>query len=111
MVSFATVGAITMANNSDLIRSFEQVVELAGLVGEQKNAILILLAAVSAKLPKPLNVSVGGASSAGKNYLIGTVARFVPEEDKKILTGMSPKVLMHSEETEFQHKARIHCRV
>jgi hypothetical protein len=48
---------------------------------------------------------VGGASSAGKNHLTGTVARFIPEEDKKILTGMSPKVLMHSAEDEFQHKA------
>ena len=99
-----TVGE-DLHSEPNLLPRFQQDAELAGLVGEEKNAKLILLAAVSAKLPKPLNVSVGGASSAGKNHLIGTVARFIPEEDKKTLTGMSPKVLMHSAEDEFQHKA------
>jgi hypothetical protein len=48
---------------------------------------------------------VCGASAAGKNALIETVARFLPAEYKKFLTGMTPKALMHSEENEFQHKA------
>jgi hypothetical protein len=94
-----------LRSEPDLLRRFERDVELAGLVGEKNNAKIVLLAAASAKLAKPLNVSVGGSSSAGKNQLIGTVARFIPDEDKKILTGMSPKALMHSEEDEFQHKA------
>lgn len=89
----------------DLLRAFERDVELAGLVGEKDNAKIILMAAASAKLPRPLNVSVGGASSAGKNHLIGTVAKFIPEESKKNLTGMSPKAMMHCEEDEFLHKA------
>ena len=97
--------ATDLRSEPDLLRQFEHDVKLAGLVGEDRNAQIILLAAASAKLDKPLNVSVGGSSSAGKNHLTGTVARFVPEEDKKILTGMSPKVLMHSAEDEFQHKA------
>jgi len=94
-----------LRQESDLLGIFERDVELAGLVGEKKNAKLILLAAASAKLHKPLNVNVGGAGSAGKNHLIGTVARFIPDESKKFLTGMSPKALMHSGEDEFQHKA------
>jgi hypothetical protein len=89
----------------DLLRCFEHDSDMPGLVGEKTNAKIILLAAASAKLAKPLNVSVGGSSSAGKNHLTGTVARFIPDEDKKVLTGMSPKVLMHSGEDEFQHKA------
>jgi hypothetical protein len=89
----------------NLLARFERDVASAGLVGESKNAKVILLAAASAKLQRPLNVSVGGSSAAGKNHLIGTVARFIPDEDKKFLTGMSPKVLMYSDEYEFQHKA------
>lgn len=69
------------------------------------NAKIVFLAAISAKMPKPLNVSVGGSSSAGKNHLIGKVAQFIPDEGKKFLTGMSPKVLMHSAEDEFEHKS------
>lgn len=90
---------------SDLLSRFERDVESAGLVGEKKNAKIVLLAVASAKLQRPLNVSVGGSSAAGKNHLTGTVARFIPDEDKKILTGMSPKVLMHSGEDEYEHKA------
>jgi hypothetical protein len=69
------------------------------------NAKVVFLSALSAKLKKPLNVSVGGESSAGKNHLTGCVAKFIPDESKKILTGMSAKVLMHSEEHEYEHKA------
>lgn len=99
------VPSVDLRSESDLLGQFARDAELAGLVGEKENAKVIFLAAVSARLEKPLNVSVGGSSSAGKNHLTGTVARFIPEEHKKILTGMSPKALMHSEENEFRHKA------
>ncbi len=88
-----------------LLRQFEQDIALAGLVGEEENAKVVFLSAVSAKLQKPLNVSVSGESSAGKNHLTGCVAKFIPDEDKKILTGMSAKVLTHSDEHEYEHKA------
>jgi hypothetical protein len=94
-----------LGREADLLGRFERDLESAGLVGEKQNAKVIFLAASSAKMQRPLNVSVGGASSAGKNHLMGTVAQFIPDEDKKVLTGMTPKVLMHSEEGEFQHKA------
>ena len=94
-----------LLRESNLLRRFETDVALAGLIGESKNAKIVLLAALSAKLAKPLNVSVHGSSSAGKNHLTGTVARFIPDEHKKMLTGMSPKTLMYSAEDEFQHKA------
>ena len=89
----------------NLLRKFAEDLKRAGLVGEAVNAQLVFLAAASARLPKPLNLTVCGASAAGKNHLIETVARFFPDEQKKFLTGMSPKALMHSEEDEFQHKA------
>ena len=89
----------------DLLQRFERDAEMSGLIGEKNNAKVILLVAASAKLEKPLNVNVAGSSSAGKNHLINCVARFIPDEDKKNLTGMSPKVLMHSDENEYRHKA------
>lgn len=94
-----------LAEEPDLIERFKEDVELAGLVGEKQNAVAVLLCAASAKLPKPINLTVQGASAAGKNHLTGMVARFIPDEMKKVLTGMSPKALMHSAEDEFEHKA------
>ncbi|MGB8474544.1 MAG: hypothetical protein WCE61_10725 [Candidatus Acidiferrum sp.] len=89
----------------DPLLCFEHDVQAVGLIGEEKNARIILLAAISARLGKPLNVSVHGTSSAGKNHLTGTVAKFIPADMKKMLSGMSPKTLMHSAEDEFKHKA------
>lgn len=101
----ATSQAVDLRQERNLLGRFEQDLDRAGLVGEKQNAKIVLLAAASAKLEAPLNVSVGGSSSAGKNQLIGTVARFIPACDQKFLTGMSPKALMHAAEDEFEHKA------
>lgn len=94
-----------LVSDPRLFQRFERDIEIAGLVGEQKNAKIVFLAAVSAMLAKPLNVSVTGESSAGKNHLTGTVANFIPDDKKKMLSGMSPKALMHSAEDEYEHKA------
>lgn len=94
-----------LAGESNLIERFQNDVELAGLVGEKKNAAMVFLCAVSARLDEPLNLTVQGSSAAGKNHLIGTVAHFIPPENRKFITGMTPKTLMHAEEDEFQHKA------
>ncbi|HEX3153098.1 MAG TPA: hypothetical protein VHV32_00665 [Candidatus Angelobacter sp.] len=86
---------------------FSKDIEQAGLVGENLNAQVIFLAMVSARTLQPLNVTVQGASSGGKNYLIEMVRRFMPPEMIKNLTGMTPKVLMHSRPDEYKHKAVI----
>jgi hypothetical protein len=94
-----------LAHEPLLIGRFERDVELSGLVGEKKNAVLVLLSALSARLPRPLNLSVQGSSSAGKNHLLKSVAQFIPEHMTKFLTGLSPKALMHADKDEFKHKA------
>jgi hypothetical protein len=94
-----------LAANGDLISRFQGDVEGGGLVGEKKNAVTVFLCAVSAKLDKPLNLTIQGSSSAGKNHLINSVAAFLPEDMKKMISGMTPKALMHAGKHEFQHKA------
>ncbi len=93
-----------LAGARDLIPRFQQDVEHAGLVGEKRNATLVLLVAVSAKLPKPLHLTVQGTSASGKNYLLNRVGAFLPPGWAKNITGMTPKVLMHSAEDEFEHR-------
>jgi len=88
-----------------LIERFLQDVKERGLVGEQANASTVLLCALSARLHSPLNLTVSGESSAGKNYLLSSVAAFIPKENKKFTSGFTPKALMHAAEDEFQHKA------
>jgi hypothetical protein len=97
-------GSGHLAKEPDLIRRFSEDVEQAGLVGERENAATVFLCALSAKLPNPLNLTVQGASSSGKNYLLARAASFIPDEMKRFLSGMTPKVLMHAAEDEFEHK-------
>lgn len=97
--------SLPLNKETDLIRRFLQDIEQAGLVGEQDNAVLVLLCAVSARLSRPLNLTVQGPSSGGKNHLLGTVASFIPENCKKFISGMTPKALMHCAEDEYEHKA------
>ena len=94
-----------LLETNNLIERFLEDVHRRGLVGEQANASTVLLCAVSARLASPLNLTVSGESSSGKNYLLSAVAAFIPEEFKKFTSGLTPKALMHAEEDEFQHKA------
>ncbi len=98
---------VTLENEPNLIETFAKHVEQQGLVGETENACVAFLCAVSAKMSTPLHLTVQGSSSAGKNHLLNCACAFIPAEDKKFRTGMTPKVLMHAGETEFQHKVII----
>lgn len=102
-----TINKTDLMNQPNLIEVFAEHVEQYGLVGEKENACVAFLSAVSAKLGNPLHLVVQGNSSAGKNHLLNSVCAFIPAEDKKIISGMTSKVLMYSEEDEFQHKAVV----
>src|SRR4051812_17162516 len=102
-VAIASQPKNPLFDEPNLIQCFSKDVEARGLVGEKQNAVTVLLCAVSALLPRPLNLSVYGESSSGKNHLLGKVADFIPEERKKFTTGMTANALMHAGEYEFQH--------
>ena len=70
--------ALELLRSPHFFTHLRQALTKAGLVGEQRNAIVLFVAAVSRLLPKPLNLFVKGHSSAGKNFLARTVLRFMP---------------------------------
>jgi DNA primase len=101
----STLEPLTTEDN--LIARFLTDAEERGLVGEKENAATALLCAVSARLPRPLNLTVNGESSSGKNFLLSSATAFIPDEHKKSTSGLTAKALMHAREDEFQHKAII----
>jgi energy-coupling factor transporter ATP-binding protein EcfA2 len=104
-IEISTEPKSPFASDDNLLECFGRDVAEAGLVGETLKAQLVFLVASSARLAEPLHVTITGSSSAGKSHLMNTVARFIPDEHKKILTGMSAKALLHAGEFEFKHKA------
>lgn len=62
-----------------------------GLVGEERNALVLFIVMVSRLLQRPLNAFAKARSSAGKNFLIGKVRRLLPRHAIAEITSMSDK--------------------
>ncbi len=75
----------------------------AGLVGEELNALVILIVAVSRLLPRPLNLFVKGHSSAGKNWLVTRVLSLMPKGAVAEITSASDKA-WHYSQSDFRHR-------
>ncbi len=81
--------ALELLKSPYFFPAFLEAVGRAGLVGEKKNALVVFVVCVSRLLDKPLNLFVKGPSSAGKNFLVRTVLRFLPPETVREITSSS----------------------
>jgi hypothetical protein len=78
-------------------------VKKVGLVGEQLNALVILIVAVSRLLSHPLNLFVKGHSSAGKNWLVTRALCLMPKSAVAEITSASDKA-WHYSQSDFRHR-------
>lgn len=62
-----------------LLNRFLRAMEQSGLVGEERNALVLFVVATSCILDRPLNLFVKGHSSAGKNWLVTRVLNLFPK--------------------------------
>jgi DNA primase len=76
----------------------------AGIVGEESNALVGYLAAISRKLDKPLALLIQSTSAAGKSSLMDAVLKFVPEEDRIVYSAMTGQSLFYMGEMDLKHK-------
>jgi hypothetical protein len=75
----------------------------AGLVGEELNALVLLIVVVSRILPRPLNAFVKGLSSAGKNFLVKLILLLMPRSAVKEITSASAQAWNYSR-SDFRHR-------
>jgi hypothetical protein len=82
---------------------FLHAMEREGLVGEQANALVLLIVITSRVLLRPLSVFVKGHSSAGKNWLVTRLLRLIPKSVIAQITSASDKAwnYLHSD---FRHR-------
>ena len=66
-----------------------------GVVGEEKAATTILLAAVTRKTKRPVHLVLKAASSSGKNFLTNAVISRLPKQDVITISDMSPHALQY----------------
>jgi hypothetical protein len=62
-----------------LFKEFLRAMKKLGLVGEEQNALVVFVVAMSCILDRPLNIFVKGHSAAGKNWLVTRVLKLFPK--------------------------------
>ena len=73
----------------NFLSEFLKAVRCTGLVGEDQNALVVYLCAISRLMPRPLSVFVKGSSGSGKNHLVKSVLTFIPESEIREITTSS----------------------
>lgn len=66
-----------------------------GYVGEDVNKMLAYLVSISRKLSRPLSAIIVSSSGAGKTGLMKAIANLVPDEEKLMLSRLTPQALYH----------------
>lgn len=65
----------------DLLKSLNQLIEKAGIIGEENSRLLLFLITISYLNRSPLHGIVQGSSGSGKTHIISRIADMMPQED------------------------------
>ncbi|HET6242988.1 MAG TPA: CHC2 zinc finger domain-containing protein, partial [Bacteroidia bacterium] len=83
----------TLLKKPKLIQKLGELLGKAGIVGEEKNRIFLLIIAISYKMPETLHALIQGSSGSGKTRLLKQISDCIPQEKVTKLTRISDKVL------------------
>ena len=68
-------------SQKDLLKSLNQLIEKAGIIGEEQSRLLLFLITISYLNKSPLHGIVQGSSGSGKTHIISRIADLMPQED------------------------------
>ena len=95
--------AIEFLTKPDLIKRWNELIGHAGVTGEEKNRIFLMVIATSYKMPEPLHALIQGSSGSGKTHLMSKVYSFLPEGIKRKFTRLTEGNLYNWGEYELCH--------
>ena len=95
---------LAFLKSPDLLIRINELIERAGIVGEQNNRLLLFVVASSYAMPQPLNALIQGASGSGKTRLLGTIAELIPTEEVERFTRVTEGSFYNGGEYDFVHK-------
>jgi hypothetical protein len=96
--------ALEWLQGPGLIGRLREAFRLAGIIGEETNALVAYLAGVSRKLERPLAIIIQSASAAGKSTLMDAVLSFFPEEERVKYSAMTGQSLYYLGKSDLRHK-------
>jgi DNA primase/predicted transcriptional regulator len=92
------------ASQPKLMKRLNELLGQAGIVGEERNRIFLLLIALSHKTVEPLHALIQGSSGSGKTRLLKQISECMPQESVTKLTRLSDKVLYNFPENYFVNR-------
>lgn len=99
--------AMQHLSNPGLLQWLYETIPQTGIVGEQKNAMMVLTAMVSCQLHTPISVMCLSQSGAGKSYTVHKCAACIPKEWQRKGTSFTEQSFYHFLEDELSHTVFI----
>ena len=99
--------ATSYLKDKNLMQNTMQSIEKSGLVGEQKNGLLLFLLYLSRLFDEPLHAIIFGKSGSGKTYLQTKVSECLPEESVRTITSLTENTLYYSAKDFWKHKVLL----
>ena len=99
--------AMKLLKDKKLMRRLMKAYPKLGMIGEEKNAMLIFLIFLTRFSNSPLHVLIQGPSGSGKTWLLKGVVDILPKSQRIILTSISENSLYHSDRNYLKHKVLI----
>ena len=95
--------ALTLLKSKHLVKKTMEAITGTGLVGEQKNGLLLYFLYLTRLFEEPLHAIIFGRSGSGKTYLQTKISDCLPEESVRNITSLSENVLYYSPKGFWQH--------
>jgi DNA primase len=93
--------------SKDLVKNTMKAIEKSGLVGEEKNGLLLFFLYLSRMFSDPLHAIIFGKSGSGKTYLQTRVSECLPEESLRTITSLTENTLYYSGKEFWKHKVLL----
>jgi DNA primase/DNA-binding MarR family transcriptional regulator len=89
---------------TNLIKRWNDLIEKAGVVGEENNRIFLMAIAITHKMNEPLHALIQGSSGSGKTHLMAKIYGFIPQRDRKNFTRVTEGSLYNYSMYDLQNK-------
>jgi DNA primase len=88
-------------------KSTLELIQQSGLIGEEKNGLLLYFLYTSRLMDEPLHAIIFGKSGSGKTYLQTKVSDCLPEESVRTITSLTENTLYYSAKDFWKHKVLL----
>ncbi|NQY68174.1 MAG: toprim domain-containing protein [Flavobacteriales bacterium] len=91
----------------NLVKKTLELISKSGLVGEQKNGLMLFFLYLSRLQDEPLHAIIFGKSGSGKTYLQKRISECLPEEAVRTVTSLTENTLYYSAKNFWKHKVLL----